>query len=279
MSPFFEYFMRIQHQDIKAPGFLRKFPGSPFGLDPQTVESRGANADCENGSEPLRSAARSRLGVFVPWWFGKSSRSRGFTLIEMLIVIIIIGMLASLLAVGLSTAMRTSRMNATQTMLDTINGALAQYRTRWGNYPPSTIDELKGKAPNETNNGIEALVACLSSKQRGGALYQPPGDEQYINTDGDKASGNVTDWFFGDNALREYADIFGQALVYIHHKDYEKPSARILKYKFRPDGKEETVRVFKSGHTGAFWRHDKVQLWSVGDDGKVDTADDVRVSN
>ena len=71
-------------------------------------------------------------------------------------------------------------------MLDSIAGALAQYAQRWGDYPPTTIDDLGSKAPNDVNNGIEALVACLSSDLRGGILFK--NEDHLTNVDGDSAS-------------------------------------------------------------------------------------------
>ena len=205
----------------------------------------------------------------------------GFTLIEILVVLVIISILASLISVGLMASIRNARISNTQAMLDTIDGVCSQYRVRWGDYPPSSLDRINVKVPNDTNNGIESLVACLSSKLKGGVLYQPPAEEQYVNTDGDKISSNPNDWFFGDSELREITDQFGYVLVYVHHRNYSKPKKDILSYKFLADKKVKPVdvQVYKSEATKAFWRPAKFQLWSVGNDGKPGTPDDIRVSN
>ena len=200
----------------------------------------------------------------------------GFTLIELLVVICIIGILVALTTVGIVKAMDSARTSTTQTMLDSISGALAQYAQRWGDYPPTTIDDLGVRAPNDVNNGIEALVACLSSDLRGGILFK--NEDHLTNVDGDSASKNVTHWYFGDNQLREWVDEFGNVLIYMHHKDFAKPKASMKQYRFSKDGEEYTVLPEQNPATKTFSNPDKYQLRSVGKDGKPGTQDDIRAS-
>jgi len=200
----------------------------------------------------------------------------GFTLIELLIVICIIGILVALTTVGIVKAMDSARMSSTQTMLDSISGALAQYAQRWGDYPPTTIDELGARAPNDVNNGIEALVACLSSDLRGGILFK--NEDHLVNVDGDSASKNVTHWYFGDNQLREWVDEFGNVLIYMHHKDFAKPKSSMKQYRFAKDGEEYSVAPETNPATKTFSNPDRFQLRSVGKDGKPGTQDDIRAS-
>jgi prepilin-type N-terminal cleavage/methylation domain-containing protein len=206
-------------------------------------------------------------------------KSSGFTLIELLVVICIIGILVALSAVGIVKAMDSARTSSTQTMLDSIAGALAQYAQRWGDYPPTTVDELGVRAPNDVNNGIEALVACLSSQKRGGALFHA--DDQLTNVDGDSAPGvkKATNWVFGDDQLREWVDNFGNTLIYIHHKDYAKPRGGMTRYRFSKDGEEYTIKAEENPATKAFVSADRYQLRSVGKDGKPGTGDDIRAGN
>jgi prepilin-type N-terminal cleavage/methylation domain-containing protein len=207
------------------------------------------------------------------------SRRGGFTLIELLIVICIIGILVALTTVGITKAMDASRTNATQAMLDQISGALAQYAQRWGDYPPSTVDELGLKAPNEVNNGVESLVACLSSEKRGGALFHA--DDQLANVDGDKASGakKTMNWFFGDDDLREWTDHFGGTIFYMHGKDFAKPRSGMTLVRLSKDGEEVKILPEQNPATKTFYGAGRFQLRSVGRDGKPGTGDDVRGGN
>jgi prepilin-type N-terminal cleavage/methylation domain-containing protein len=205
--------------------------------------------------------------------------SSGFTLIELLVVICIIGILAAFLTVGVTAALNSSRFSSTEIMLNAISGALSKYQIQWGDYPPSTIDALGVRAPNAINNGAEALVACLSSKKKGGISYQPPSEEHFSNVDKDKTSTNVTGWFFGDNELREYTDFFGNVIAYLHHRDYKSPKPEVTLYRFAPESKECKIEAEKSPATKAYRNPDRFQLLSVGRDGKPGTGDDVRVGN
>jgi len=204
---------------------------------------------------------------------------RGFTLIELLIVICIIGILVALTTVGIVKAMDSARTSSTQTMLDSISGALAQYAQRWGDFPPTTVDEIGLRAPNDVNNGIESLVACLSSQKRGGALFHA--DDQIMNVDGDSASGGqkTTNWVFGDDQLREWVDNFGNTLIYMHHKDYAKPRSGMTLYRFSKDGEEFKIKPEENPATKTFTGAARFQLRSVGKDGKPGTGDDVRGGN
>jgi prepilin-type N-terminal cleavage/methylation domain-containing protein len=199
----------------------------------------------------------------------------GFTLIELLVVIVIIAVLTGLVTVAVMKAMVTSKVNATQNFLQQIEGALAQYQVRWGDYPPTTIDDLGGRAPNDVNNGVESLVACLSSTKKGQVLFQP-NEEHYSNVDGDKGDKELTKWFFGDNELREYVDFFGFVIIYIHGKDFAKPRQGMLKYRFDKGGEDVTVTPEQSPVTKTYVNAGRYQLRSVGSDGKFGTSDDIR---
>ena len=199
----------------------------------------------------------------------------GFTLIELLVVICIIAILTGLVTVAVVGMLKTSRVNSTQLFLQQLDGALTAYQTRWGDYPPSTIDDLGGRAPNDVNNGIESLVACLSSSRKGSVLFQP-NEEHITNADGDRADRNVTQWYFGDNDLREYQDFFQCTVAYMSGKDFARPKAGTLKVRVSKGAEDVEVKPEQSPATKTWINAGKYQLRAAGPDGKFGTQDDIR---
>ena len=61
---------------------------------------------------------------------------RGFTLVELLVVIIIIGLLAGMITVGLAAAMRRAKQASITLEISQLSVALQKYRDQYGEYPP-----------------------------------------------------------------------------------------------------------------------------------------------
>ena len=74
-----------------------------------------------------------------------SNNERGFTLIEMMVVIIILGILASFVAVRLTGQTEEARRTQAKVQIETFNTALNLYRLDNGSYP-------------STEQGLNALV-------------------------------------------------------------------------------------------------------------------------
>ena len=89
-----------------------------------------------------------------------SSRSRrGFSLIEILIVIALIAMLAGLVVTNIDTIMGSNQEKVAETFVDTtLKVPLTQYRFHMGSYP-------------STEEGLEALQSAPSGKE---AKWQGP---------------------------------------------------------------------------------------------------------
>ncbi len=67
----------------------------------------------------------------------RTTRRRGFTMIELLMVIIIIGILMALLLPAIQSAMRTARNAAVSSEINQLAQALENFKSRYGDYPPS----------------------------------------------------------------------------------------------------------------------------------------------
>jgi prepilin-type N-terminal cleavage/methylation domain-containing protein len=69
----------------------------------------------------------------------RPGRLRGFTLIEMLVVIVIIALLAGLLLPAITGAYRRARGGAVQAEINQLAQAIASFKTKYGDYFPSRI--------------------------------------------------------------------------------------------------------------------------------------------
>jgi len=72
----------------------------------------------------------------------KRSSSRGFTMVELLIVVVIIGILISLLLPVIGNIREKARKTASRALIDGIAAALERYHIDFDEYPPSTIPDL-----------------------------------------------------------------------------------------------------------------------------------------
>ena len=86
---------------------------------------------------------------------------------------------------------------------------------------------------------------------------------------------NVTDWFFGDNQLREVTDFLGQVISYTHHREYGRSSGKQKTKLFPESTKEITIEPAKSDVTKTYRNPGRYQVRSVGTDGKPGTGDDL----
>lgn len=193
------------------------------------------------------------------------ARRRGFTLVEMLVVIGIIAILAGIAVPAISAVRTRSQVSATEAFFDQLGLAIEQYKTEFGDYPPSRFRRLGLEKSNGKNEGIECLVRCVATAT-GADPYIDLAAHRLGNTDGDAltAVGAVSP------NLEEIVDPWGNPLVYLHNADYDRGDTLTF-----AAGGTATVAASK-GDTGQFHGLTTYQLFSAGPDGEANTDDDIR---
>lgn len=104
---------------------------------------------------------------------------KGFTLLELLVVIVIIGLLAGYVAPKYFGQVGKSEVKVAQAQIDAFGKALDQYRLDTGHYPGTSqgLAALTAKPANETRWGGPYLAKAVPPDPWGNAYqYRQPGE-------------------------------------------------------------------------------------------------------
>ncbi|MDI1311559.1 type II secretion system protein [Prosthecobacter sp.] len=107
--------------------------------------------------------------------FASHSRTRAFTLVEMLIVVTIISMLAALTLGGYTFAMRSSKRRLTTGTFEAIKLALERYSTEFGEYPQPAGSNQMVQFPPGVSTYDTSGASCLYQALTGDGYDQIKG--------------------------------------------------------------------------------------------------------
>lgn len=147
-------------------------------------------------------------------------RRRGYTLIEMLVVLFIVSVLAGLILGGLSAARKTNQIKRTEFQITSLKARLNDYEMDFRDYPKTT----GGAEDEEAIEGGETLLLGLRKDDKNGPYIK---FDEYRTIDRD------------EDGLKEIVDVWGYPLRYLHHTSYgrERPCRRTFRlWSVGPDG-------------------------------------------
>ena len=162
-----------------------------------------------------------------PWPLVPSPCRRGFTLVEILAVLAIIGVLAGLLLSGIVAARNAAGKQHTRVIITQIEAAITRYQNDYGDFPPG-----EGGAA-----GSESLYQALSNPNN------PNGTGPYI-------SGNEPPVGDPDNSGRnKMLDHWKRPIHYTHHRHYSG------------DPRADEYRLQSPGLDGQYDTDDDITNW------------------
>jgi prepilin-type N-terminal cleavage/methylation domain-containing protein len=185
----------------------------------------------------------------------------GFTMIELLAVILVLGILMTVLLLNMGGVSDATKGKNTRIKLGEIEAALREGENERGDYAPSTLAEAFGTAPNTTNMGGECLYLALCAEGAPGfGVY----DDRLVNTDGDVLAKRPAGFEAAD--LYEIHDDWENPIAYFHNRDYGRKDSYVT---IDPNGAEQqtVVEARKNDKTQRWANPTSFQLISAGPDG------------
>jgi prepilin-type N-terminal cleavage/methylation domain-containing protein len=200
-------------------------------------------------------------------------RQRGFTLIEILVVVSILGVLAGLISLLVVQAQgKKDEMNTKLVVETYLPTAIDRFKQEFSKLPPATMAELAAYprwtgltlTQNTTNECNECMLVALRHPDSTTPLPDLP--IPFGNTDEDIWN-KVPDGSPDENA-KEVLDAWGNPVVYIRSTFYDTP-VKIMKV----DGTEIEVHAVKRPSGNVYYNQNSYQIISLGKNGIQDDDD------
>lgn len=197
----------------------------------------------------------------------QSRKRAGFTLLELLAVIMIIAILAGVLISQLGGAENAAFSTNTKTLMQTIETIAGEYEIEHGSFPRSSFTPEQGVGNDGENVGIEALVVAFYSDKWDAGGHEIE-ESSFGNTDEDLSARSLTD--FGNRKLLEFVDAWKNPIAYIYRTDYGTEDRIYVTVDDQGEVVRGTPKAWKDPVQGQFYKHNRFQLISAGPNGVFD---------
>jgi general secretion pathway protein G len=143
--------------------------------------------------------------------------ARGFTLVEILIVVIILGILAAIVIPQFTSASSDARKSSVQSTLQSLRSQIELFKTQHNDVPPKDATSLWAALQNKTTIGDTAGATPAAANPYGPYVQNPPVNPLNNSSSVGAAAAAGTGWVYALGANGYYisaVDAAGVLLTY-----------------------------------------------------------------
>lgn len=154
-------------------------------------------------------------------------KSKGFSLVELLVVVAIIGILSVILVPNVQEQLRRAKVAKTKALIGSLEMTIEVYKNDLGKYPPSyNLQSLFVALVEKAKNSYVPDSDEYRKVKRGDPIWENPEKPSSHLTDLLKMAGVPSDALMAQSEENVFIDSWENPIYYISHEEYN-PSGRV----------------------------------------------------